>query len=489
MSDANRLVERQNAEIQSAAEPRAGGFTAPTRVEELSVGDQTLWYTAYPAHLTTLRDSWERALTAAETRCAVIPAGRAPGYLFDDQAAPYRPNPHFARWLPGLHAEGSVLLIEPGKQPLLLFHQPSDFWHLPPSVPGWLEDQLTVKCYSSEAEVCEALAEHPATADAPVIIGPSQSAAWLPQAQLNPAELLATIDYERAWKTRFEQICLFRASQRAAAGHNAAEHAFYTLAGAERTELAVHQAYLAASAQTDSDLPYRSIVGFNEHAGVLHYQHYERRAPVACYSLLIDAGATYAGYAADVTRTYALERTGLYHELVCALEQAQLELITSIEDGQSYLHLHVQMHDMIARVLCDAELLRCTPEQAIERRLTEAFFPHGLGHLLGLQTHDVGGLLRAVDKTEQPPPERYPALRLTRPISPGQVFTIEPGIYFIDQLLEPLLAQPDGSVVDRNLLSELKAFGGIRIEDNVLVASHGALNLTRTAFQTPDARR
>jgi Xaa-Pro dipeptidase len=108
--------------------------------------------------------------------------------------------------------------------------------------------------------------------------------------------------------------------------------------------------------------------------------------------------------------------------------------------------------------------------------------PHGLGHLLGLQVHDVGGLHAAAESAAVPRPEGHPALRLTRKLEAGMVVTVEPGLYFIDSLLEQLQGGPYSAHVDWSLVRELRCCGGIRIEDNVAVTAGGGENLTRAAF-------
>jgi Xaa-Pro dipeptidase len=103
---------------------------------------------------------------------------------------------------------------------------------------------------------------------------------------------------------------------------------------------------------------------------------------------------------------------------------------------------------------------------------------HGLGHALGVQVHDVG--CRPRD-----PAANNPYLRHTASIEPGQVFTIEPGCYFIDSLLEPLREAPAGSAIDWNAVAELRPFGGVRIEDNIAVIADGSRNLTRDNSRNP----
>jgi Xaa-Pro dipeptidase len=132
-------------------------------------------------------------------------------------------------------------------------------------------------------------------------------------------------------------------------------------------------------------------------------------------------------------------------------------------------------------------VLLCSAATAFNRGLTRAFLPHGLGHLLGLQFHDVGGLQTNRSGASAQPPAEYPSLRLTRTVAVDQVFTIEPGIYFIPMLLERLRAGPDAALLNSPLIERLMPFGGIRIEDNVVVTANGVRNLTREAFARIEA--
>ena len=121
------------------------------------------------------------------------------------------------------------------------------------------------------------------------------------------------------------------------------------------------------------------------------------------------------------------------------------------------------------------DLFKGPPEQAVAEGVTRAFCPHGLGHSLGLQVHDVAGL-RHPDGTPAPAPEQHPALRLTRTLRPGMVVTIEPGLYFINMLLAPL--RNTDLPINWRLVDQLFVCGGIRIEDNVAVTESGFANLT-----------
>jgi len=114
--------------------------------------------------------------------------------------------------------------------------------------------------------------------------------------------------------------------------------------------------------------------------------------------------------------------------------------------------------------------------------VTSVFYPHGIGHLLGLQVHDVGGLQREPGGGVIERPYNHPFLRLTRKLEEGCVVTVEPGFYFIDQLLDAARPKPVGRMIEWNRVAQLKVFGGVRIEDDVVALAHGPENLTRPAF-------
>jgi Xaa-Pro dipeptidase len=126
----------------------------------------------------------------------------------------------------------------------------------------------------------------------------------------------------------------------------------------------------------------------------------------------------------------------------------------------------------VGLILRDVGIVRGSADEAVAAGVTRAFYPHGLGHSLGLQTHDVGCALKA-------PRADNPFLRNTTDVAAGQVFTIEPGIYFIDALLADLKARPDGRLVDWDAVAALAPLGGVRIEDDVVVEPAGIRNLTR----------
>jgi Xaa-Pro dipeptidase len=117
----------------------------------------------------------------------------------------------------------------------------------------------------------------------------------------------------------------------------------------------------------------------------------------------------------------------------------------------------------------------------VDTGLSSVFYPHGLGHFIGLQTHDVAGLIDN-EGQEIPRPDGHPFLRLTRILEPGNVLTIEPGLYFIEPLLRQWRENGDASAINWSKIEALSPYGGIRIEDNVVVTETGCDNLTQRAF-------
>lgn len=428
----------------------------------------------YESHLRGLTGQWTAALDAEGFDAVMVAAGAPRNYLFDDDHPVYRPNPHFALWFPHRHCHYAMLLFKPGERPKVFFHQPADYWYLPQQAPKWAAEHFDLAVYGDAGALRDAacaaaskLGKIACIGDDPALTEP-----------VNPPGLVQRLHHQRALKSGFEIDSIRGASEAGVAGHLAAAEAFR----GNGSELDILRAFLAGSGQTEGDLPYHCIVAQNEHAAVLHYQHYQRSPPSRRHSFLIDAGARCRSYASDITRTYAADEGGLFDQLIDALDAAQQALIASIGPGIDFLQLHVGMHRRLCEILAQFELLRCSADVAFELGISRTFFPHGLGHLLGLQVHDVAGHQLSADGRVRAPPPEYPALRLTRRTEAGMVFTIEPGLYMIPMLLDELRTSAASAQVNWPLVESLVPCGGIRIEDNVLVTESGTRNLTREAF-------
>jgi Xaa-Pro dipeptidase len=228
-------------------------------------------------------------------------------------------------------------------------------------------------------------------------------------------------------------------------------------------------------------LPYGNIVALNAHGAVLHYTNLDREAPPQTHSFLIDAGAQVHGYASDITRTYS-HSDARFAELINRMDEVQLGIVAKLRAGIDYSELHVEAHRMLASVLVEAGIAKGDPDTLLATGVSAAFFPHGLGHLLGVQVHDVGGFMENESGTTIDPPSGHRFLRLTRKLEENMVLTIEPGIYVIDMLLENLRGTPAEGHVNWEAVDWMRPYGGIRIEDDVRITADGSENLTRDAF-------
>jgi Xaa-Pro dipeptidase len=429
----------------------------------------------YAAHLDTQRRRTDEALAAAGFDAMAIYAGGLHMQFLDDQPYPFKTNPHFKLWTPLIEAAGCWIVYRPSQPLKLVFLQPLDYWYKPPESPSdfWTA-HFQIEIIREAAEAKARVAGLPRCA----FIGEwrEEFAAW-GFADRNPDALLNRLHYARAIKTDYELECMRRASQRAARAHRAAEAAFRS----GGSEYEIHMAYVRASGQTENELPYPNIVALNANAAVLHYQNQERAAPSELRSFLIDAGAQFNGYAADVTRTYSRDRDD-FESMIAAMNEAQLALCSQVRAGVDYAAIHLDAHRRIGKVLRDFDVITVSAEEAAASGLTSVFFPHGIGHLLGLQVHDVAGFSVTPEGKQKARPQGHPYLRLTRALEPGFVVTIEPGLYFIDALLNQARSAPQGAHINWQQVERFKPYGGIRIEDNVACTTAAPENLTRPAF-------
>jgi len=434
----------------------------------------------YAAHVAELDERYADVLAATGYDAVVIHSGSLKKRSeFDDQYWTLRATPHFQHWVPLAQPDCAMVLV-PGRKPLLAWTRNDSIWENPPApeTDHFTKGALDVREPKNAGAVSELLPRQGKVA----FIGEDRARAstWGFDAVLvNPADLVNPLDRLRTLKTAYEVACLAEANRRAALGHHAVLDAFRA---GDRSELELHLIYLSATSQDDPETPYKNIVALGEHAAVLHHVDYRKRTRAGrdAESLLLDAGATYQGYCSDITRTWvkgASAAGSAFTGLVQGVEAMQQRLCAAVKSGSGYEKLHEESHRQVAQILRDVGVTKLGVEEMVTAGLTRTFYPHGLGHSLGLQCHDVGCALI------KPKPEN-PHLRNTSTIAPDQVFTIEPGIYFIAGLLEQLRASPHASAVDFALVEQLATLGGVRIEDDVVVLpadSPGApvRNLTR----------
>lgn len=222
---------------------------------------------------------------------------------------------------------------------------------------------------------------------------------------------------------------------------------------------------------------YNGIHAAGKNSAILHYTEAKSRLNNGDL-YLIDAGYEYQGYASDVTRTYPCngrytgEQANVYQTVLNALNK----VIDEIKPGMKMENLHMMAAEIIIRGLKDMKLVKGSVEDLMENDIFALFFPHGLGHFLGLDTHDVGGYPKGVERIDRP---GIRFLRARRELQSGMTVTIEPGLYFIPALLKPALEDDTKSkFLNGSRLESFFDFGGVRIEDNLIITDDGYENLT-----------
>lgn len=430
----------------------------------------------YREHVSAVAARHDHALEQAGASHAVIFSGNPRIAFLDDYQMPFKPNPHFVSWVPLSKLPLSYLVYTSGETPRLIYYQPRDYWHVVPGAPeGYWTSSFDIRIAHTIDEVAQHL---PEAREKSIVIGEIEdNALTFGIERVNPTTAVNILHYARGVKTPYELAAMRLASIRGTTGHNAAKAAFRE----GQSEFDIHRAYCKAVSHTDPELPYGNIVALNEHASVLHYTEFDREPPDESRSFLIDAGAQVHGYASDITRTYA-NGDERFQSLIDLMDELQQAIINQVRAGVDYRALHLTTHRLLATVLVDAELASGGADTLLETGVTSAFLPHGLGHLLGLQVHDVGGFMENESGTTIDPPSGHPFLRLTRVLEENMVLTIEPGLYVIDMLLENLRGSPAEKHVNWKTVDWLRPFGGIRIEDNVRVLANEPENLTRDAF-------
>lgn len=404
----------------------------------------------------------------------VIHSGQPLRQFLDDMDYPFKVNPHFKSWLPVIDNPHCWIVVEPDKKPQLIFYRPVDFWHKVPDEPNefWTE-HFEIKMLLSPSEVGQIL---PYDKSNYAYIGSHIDVAQaLSFGHINPEPLLNYFHYHRAYKTDYEKVCLREANRLAVQGHQAAKQMFFE----QGSEYEIQQAYLSACHHTESETPYGNIVALNENSAILHYTHFLRKRPAKHKSFLIDAGAGFNGYAADITRTYSADKNDLFSDLIQEVDALTVKMGNLLKPGIAYGDLHVQTHQNLAEILAQFNIINVSSDQALELGLTKTFFPHGLGHHLGLQVHDVGGFMADERGTSVSPPDDHPFLRTTRKVEADMVFTIEPGLYFIDTLLDEVYKSDNKQAINWQTVEMFKPYGGIRIEDNIIVHRDRNENMTR----------
>ena len=431
----------------------------------------------YQNHIATLQERTATLLQRQAIDSLIIHSGQLKMAFLDDHAYPFKVNPHFKHWLPLVNNPNCCLIVNGIDKPKLIFYRPEDFWHKVPDEPTdfWVEsfDIVYMKTLDQLADLL------PADRGRMAFISESAELAdTLNIGQHNPQGVIDYLHYHRSFKTDYELDCMRQANKLAVKGHHAARESFYE----GDSEFDINQRYLATVRQGDNQIPYSNIVALNQNAAILHYTALQNEPHTTdnLKSFLIDAGAEVNGYAADITRSYSYLEDE-FADLIVALNEQELQICKQLKVGVPYLDLHIDMHYRIAILLQAFGFIDMSLDAAVETGVTSTFYPHGLGHFLGLQVHDVAGFMQDETGTHLSAPDAHAYLRCTRMVERGQVFTIEPGLYFIPSLLAKLKQTAEAKSINWQKVEAFMPYGGIRIEDNLIVHADHTENMTRDA--------
>ncbi|HET56680.1 MAG TPA: aminopeptidase P family protein [Ignavibacteria bacterium] len=216
------------------------------------------------------------------------------------------------------------------------------------------------------------------------------------------------------------------------------------------------------------------------HGETLHNHHYNNIMNDGDL-LLIDSGAeSLLHYASDITRTFPVNGkfTNKQKEIYNIVLSSQLKAIETVKPGIRFREVHLQAAEVIADGLRNLGLMKGDPKEAVAKGAHALFFPHGLGHAMGLDVHDLEALgenLVGYDKdTKRSDQFGLAYLRFAKDLQPGYVLTIEPGIYFIPELIDKWKSENKFTeFINYDKVESYKDFGGIRVEDDIVVTESG----------------
>ncbi|RAL48801.1 hypothetical protein DM860_001121 [Cuscuta australis] len=233
---------------------------------------------------------------------------------------------------------------------------------------------------------------------------------------------------------------------------------------------------------------YTCICATGENSSVLHYGHAAAPNDKILQDgdmALLDMGAEYHFYASDITCSYPVngkftpDQALIYN----AVLDAHDAVISTLKPGICWVDMHKLAEKVILESLKKGNLLEGDVETMMGERLGAVFMPHGLGHFLGIDTHDVGGYLKGAERPKEP---GLNSLRTSRELSEGMVITVEPGCYFIEALLLPAMESSKTSKFFKHEINRFRGSGGVRIESDVRITTNGCINMTKCPRKIED---
>ncbi|KAG2216266.1 hypothetical protein INT45_006067 [Circinella minor] len=223
---------------------------------------------------------------------------------------------------------------------------------------------------------------------------------------------------------------------------------------------------------------YMPIFGSGMNAATLHYNKNNASIENPTDMILVDAGCEYNYYASDITRTFPVggkftEEAATIYSIVLDMQKA---CIAELKSGAKWEDIHTTALEVAAEGLIKTGILVGEKQELLDKDVVAAFFPHGIGHMIGIDVHDVPKYCTSVERIDRP---SYRYLRMRRTLAANNVVTVEPGIYFCEFMIDPVVKDEKTSkYINKEMLNKYKSVGGIRIEDNLVITEDGSYNLT-----------
>ncbi|KAF2791636.1 putative Xaa-Pro aminopeptidase [Melanomma pulvis-pyrius CBS 109.77] len=407
----------------------------------------------------------------------------------NDSEAPFRQRRYFF-YLSGCVLPDSYLTYDIPTEKLTLYIPPIDpedvIWSgLPMSVEE-AKEKYDVDEVKTTGEVNDYLTSSTATAQSTIYAIPEQISDHITFLSYDEKEfslLKPAIENCRVVKTPYELALISKANVISTAAHVAVMKAARSAKNETELEAVFLKECISRNAKHQA---YHSIVAAGENGATLHYVRNDD--PISKQNLLLlDAGCEVDCYASDITRTFPL--SGEFNEESLAIYKIvldmQLQCIAALKAGVLWDSVHELAHKIAIAGLLELGILKGDKDEILKARTSVAFFPHGLGHYLGMDTHDTGGNPNYKDTD---PMFRYLRVRGTLPA--GSVITVEPGIYFCRFIIDPFLKNEEQkNFIDEKVLEKYWSVGGVRIEDNILITDEGYENLTPTPKEIEDLKK
>jgi Xaa-Pro dipeptidase len=382
----------------------------------------------------------------------------------EDETNGYRQRRYFF-YLSGCELPDAYLIYEIATDKLTLFIPPVEpdevIWSGLPMSPEEAKAKYDVDDCKTTKEVNPHLASESESAQSTVYAIQEQVSDEITFLSYKDKEfslLKPAIEYSRVTKSDYEIALIRKANVISTNAHVNVMKA----AAKAKNECELEAVFLKSCVERNAkNQAYHSIVAAGENGATLHYVH-NADSIQNQNLLLLDAGCEVDCYASDITRTFPIK--GDFTEESLAIYKIVLDMqkqcIDALKAGVVWDSIHELAHKIAIKGLLDLGILKGDADAIFKARTSVAFFPHGLGHYLGMDTHDTGGKANYADKDSM---FRY--LRVRGALPARSVITVEPGIYFCRFIIEPYLKDSEQSkFIDEKVLEKYWSVGGVRIE-------------------------